>query len=134
MDECNKDKHLNILEQESSNKIESNDNHDNDILPSFINHKKIIYLPTHNIRKLKIADHIQMVTYDILEAFRPNIKNSERLLPTEINFNKESLDIITDSWKNNEVRKDNMKTNEKKSSIIPEDNPFRHMLLAHLVH
>ena len=73
-----------------------------------------------------------MVTYDILEAFRPTIKNSERLLPKEFSFNKETLDIITDSWKNNEVRKDNMKINENKSSIIPEDNPFRHMLFDYI--
>ena len=69
-----------------------------------------------------------MVTYDILEAFRPTIKNSERRLPKETNFNKETLDTITDSWKNYKVCKDIIKTKRSKSSIIPEKHPFRHML------
>ena len=129
LDECNKDNNINIIAQVSSNKVESNDKPDNkDSLPLFITNKKIIYLPTNNIRKLKIADHIQMVTYDILEAFRPTIKSLERQLPKENHFNIETLDIITDSWKNYRVYRDNMKNKENISSIIPEEHPFRHML------
>ena len=41
-----------------------------------------------------------MVTNDILEAFRPTIINTECLIPHELNFGKEMLDIINDPWKN----------------------------------
>ena len=133
LNEYNKDCNLNVLGQGISNKPDINDSHDNgDIIQLFINNKKIIYLPSHNIRKQKIADHIQMVTYDILEAFRPKIKNPERHIPKEIRFNKETLDIITNSWKNYKVCKDNMKKNEVDSSIIPEEHPFRHMLFDYI--
>ena len=133
LNEYNKDCNLNDLEHGFSNKDDINDSNDNrDILPLFINNKKIIYLPNHNIRKQKITDHIQMVTFDILETFRPSIKNSERLLPKEIHFKKETLDIIFNSWKNNEICVDNMKINEDKSSIIPEEHPFRHMLFDYI--
>ena len=52
LNEYNKDCNLNDLEHGFSNKDDINDSNDNrDILPLFINNKKIIYLPNHNIRK-----------------------------------------------------------------------------------
>ena len=45
--------------------FENNDNQDKvKNLPLYINQTNIIYLPSNNIRKLKISEHIKMVTYD----------------------------------------------------------------------
>ena len=53
-------------------------------IPDFVTNSDIIYLPVHNLRKTKISSHIQMVTNDVLKAFRPNINNSETILSEEI--------------------------------------------------
>ena len=124
IDELNKNKQLDIFEEGSVNKLDNNDfNCKSKSLPQYINQSDIIYLSLKNIRKLKISEHIKMVTYDILEAFRPSMINSDCLIPKEINFGKEMLQIITDSWKNiaiiknTNIDKNNIDNNSRESSI-----------------
>ena len=74
-----------------------------------------------------------MVTYDILKAFKPNIENSEVSFPKLTNFNKESLDIISKSWKNSAKAKDN--NTEKIGNIltkIPENHPYRNLIFDYI--
>ena len=87
LDDFNKDKSLDNFDQEFINKIKvKNVPNKSDSLPSYINQTNIIYLPNNSIRKLKISEHIKMVTNDILEAFRPTIIHSECSIPHEINI------------------------------------------------
>ena len=116
------------------NKLDNNNtNGKSKSLPQYINQSDIIYLSLKNIRKLKISEHIKMVTYDILEAFRPSMINSDCLIPKEINFGKEMLQIMTDSWKNIAIIKNtNIDKNKNILTTIPENHPFRYMLFDYI--
>ena len=74
-----------------------------------------------------------MVTHDILEAFRPTFTNSDCLMPKQINFGKEILDIINNSWKNYAINKNaNTDKNNNIPTIIPENHPYRYMLFDYI--
>ena len=134
LDEFKKNQNLDMSEQVYSKSIDINDvNNKSESVPSYINQENIIYVPHNSIRKLKISQHIKMVTYDILKAFKPNIENSEVSFPKLTNYNKESLDIISKSWKNSANAKDN--NTEKIGNIltiIPENHPYRNMIFDYI--
>ena len=130
LNSINQDGHFDNSEQDLNINIDNNCIHDkSESLPLYVNQSNIIYLSNNNIRKLKIAEHIQMVTNDILEAFRPCVNNSECILPEEYNFDTELLNIINDSWKNCSKNKDTVdKKTANMLTILPEDHPFRNLL------
>ena len=73
-----------------------------------------------------------MVTSDVLNAFRPKIKNTNVIIPQEIEFNDVSLDMIKTSWEQYEPYKDPKKDiGANILTIIPDNHPYKNILFEY---
>ena len=126
-------KNIDNAKEECVKEINPNNN-DEDIITllNIVNNRDIMYLPKQSIRKIKIADHIKMVTSDVLNAFRPKIKNTNVIIPQEIEFNDVSLDMIKTSWEQYESYKDPKKDIcANILTIIPDNHPYKNILFEY---
>ena len=139
LEDLKSDEHNIESQEDNSFKITdvSKNEKESGTVPLFINNNDVIYLPKKDIRKFKIAEHIRMVTSDILKALKPPVKKSKYQskyqIPKEIYFNNEDLKIITKSWEKKDHHTDNkIDKYNSISTLIPQNHPFRNLLFDYV--